>query len=124
MDGRAAGRTTGGKEKRGRKKGGSGGGRKGNTDIRRRKGSGGWSSAHIRTADTYTTGTSMYVRTYVYMYIYIVEDAGDHACARAYVRASYVRSFYYPRTPGSRLMLHNIGRHHWSKPGGINLNVF
>lgn len=78
----------------------------------------------IYTADTYTTGTSMYVRTYVYMYIYIVEDAGDHACARAYVRASYVRSFYYSRTPGSRLMLHNIGRHHWSKPGGINLNVF
>lgn len=28
------------------------------------------------------------------------------------------------RSRRSHLMLHNIGRHHWRKPAGINLNVF
>lgn len=36
----------------------------------------------------------------------------------------YVRAYFWRSTQESHLMLHNIGRHHWRKPAGINLNVF
>lgn len=87
----------------GKKKRRSGGGGKGNTDIRRRKGSGGWSSGAY-TANTYTTGTSMYVCTHVRVHIHGRGCGGSRVCTRIRARASYVRSFYYPRTAGSLVL--------------------
>lgn len=46
--------------------------------------------------------------------------------ARMYVHNVHEEALHIRVWTGSRsrLMLHNIGRHHWNKPSGINLNVF
>lgn len=114
-------RVGGWREGKTRKKG-NGNGRKGSTDIRRRKGSGGWSSAYMPRICTPTRQVHRhtYVRTYIYIYIHITymhihgrRRRIQHACTRAHTCASYVRRFYHPRNGRNRRGLSSYVAQHW-----------
>jgi len=92
--------------------------------IQRRKGSGGWSSACTPRICTPTRQVHI-DGTYVHIHSHRLRG-GSRVCTRTRAHRTWVGSTIRARTrpAGSRLMLHNIGRHHWNKPGGINLNVF